>query len=339
MAERIGDPATLALALEGQWVAIEGPDAVRQGDGIAATTRLIALAERIGDKERIYEGHEHRLNSYWELGDRAAVDVELDVLDELGGRAPPARAALAHRHDQDHARPHGGPVRGRRAAHRGDPGPRAAGGELERRRHAAGRALRAAPRAGSPGGARRPRSAAPCTSTRRSCASRARRRTWRPRSAASARRARRSTPCWRATSSGSTATPSGSSPWRCCPTRVRRWATSAGRRSSTRCWPRSSSSTRWRRSRPSSARWPAASGVLATTLRRFDDAERHLEAAIDIERRMGARPWLAHAQHDLAAMFVARGDPDRARPHLDAALTAYGALGMKTWAARASALV
>jgi hypothetical protein len=31
--------------------------------------------------------------------------------------------------------------------------------------------------------------------------------------------------------------------------------------------------------------------------------------------------------------FVARGDPDRARPHLDDALKAYGELGMETWAA------
>ena len=53
---------------------------------------------------------------------------------------------------------------------------------------------------------------------------------------------------------------------------------------------------------------------------------------------MGARPWLAHAQHDLVAMLLARGDPDRARAHLDDALKAYGELGMETWATRASAL-
>ena len=79
-------------------------------------------------------------------------------------------------------------------------------------------------------------------------------------------------------------------------------------------------------------------GVLATALGRYDDAERHLLAAIDLERRMGGRPWLAHGQHDLAAMLLARGDPDRARPHLDDALKAYQELGMETWAARASAL-
>ena len=79
-------------------------------------------------------------------------------------------------------------------------------------------------------------------------------------------------------------------------------------------------------------------GVLAGALERYDDAERHFEAAIDIERRMRARPWLAHAQHDFAAVLVARGDPDRARPHLDEALRTYRELGMETWAARASEL-
>jgi eukaryotic-like serine/threonine-protein kinase len=83
MAERIGDPVTLALALEFFWVATEIPEAVQRGDGIATGTRLIELGERIGDKERIYEGHEHRLNSYSALADRVAVDVELDVLSTL----------------------------------------------------------------------------------------------------------------------------------------------------------------------------------------------------------------------------------------------------------------
>jgi tetratricopeptide (TPR) repeat protein len=82
-------------------------------------------------------------------------------------------------------------------------------------------------------------------------------------------------------------------------------------------------------------------GVLATTLRRFDDAQRHFDLAIEIERRMRARPWLAQAQHDMAAMLLARGgrgDARQARALLDEAVTTYRALGMATWAARASAL-
>jgi tetratricopeptide (TPR) repeat protein len=84
-----------------------------------------------------------------------------------------------------------------------------------------------------------------------------------------------------------------------------------------------------------------ALGVLATTLRRFDDAESHFEVALETERAMGARPWLAHAQHDLAAMLLARGergDDERARGHLDEAMGTYAELGMDSWAARARAL-
>jgi hypothetical protein len=59
------------------------------------------------------------------------------------------------------------------------------------------------------------------------------------------------------------------------------------------------------------------------------------------ERRMRARPWLAHAQHGLATTLLERGRPsDRARAHelLQEALATYRDLGMPTWAARAAAL-
>jgi tetratricopeptide (TPR) repeat protein len=82
-------------------------------------------------------------------------------------------------------------------------------------------------------------------------------------------------------------------------------------------------------------------GVLATTGRRYDDAERHLRLAIETERRMGARPWLAHAQHDLAAALRMRdrpGDSDSAADLIAAAVTGYEALGMSSWAERARRL-
>jgi hypothetical protein len=56
---------------------------------------------------------------------------------------------------------------------------------------------------------------------------------------------------------------------------------------------------------------------------------------------MGARPWLAHAQHDLSAMLLARGDAhdrERARALLVVVGRAYHDLGMETWASRATAL-
>jgi tetratricopeptide (TPR) repeat protein len=82
-------------------------------------------------------------------------------------------------------------------------------------------------------------------------------------------------------------------------------------------------------------------GVLAAALERFEDAERHFDIAIETERAMRARPWLAHAQHNLAAMLVARGaaaDSGRARELLDDARTTYRELGMDVWAGRAEAL-
>jgi uncharacterized protein HemY len=82
-------------------------------------------------------------------------------------------------------------------------------------------------------------------------------------------------------------------------------------------------------------------GVLATTCRRYDDAERHLRLAIETERRMGARPWLAHAQHDLAAAVSMRdrpGDADSAADLIAAAVAGYEALGMSSWAERARRL-
>jgi tetratricopeptide (TPR) repeat protein len=82
-------------------------------------------------------------------------------------------------------------------------------------------------------------------------------------------------------------------------------------------------------------------GVLATTLGRLEDAERHFVEAIAMERNARARPWLAHAQHGLAATLLARGaraDAGKAAETLDAAVAAYRALGMETWAARAATL-
>jgi hypothetical protein len=60
-----------------------------------------------------------------------------------------------------------------------------------------------------------------------------------------------------------------------------------------------------------------------------------------MNERIGARPWLAHARGDLAALLLEHGGPDdteRSRLLLSQALTTYRELGMETHAARASAL-
>ncbi len=54
-------------------------------------------------------------------------------------------------------------------------------------------------------------------------------------------------------------------------------------------------------------------GLLAATLGRLDDAERHLVAAIVLLEEQGGRPWKAHAQHDLANVLRRREHDDDAK--------------------------
>ncbi len=80
-------------------------------------------------------------------------------------------------------------------------------------------------------------------------------------------------------------------------------------------------------------------GLLAMALGRWIEADGHLAAAIETNDRIGARPWLAHAQEEHARTLVALGGPSRAaraeRLSLSAAAT-FTALGMHDDAARAS---
>jgi tetratricopeptide (TPR) repeat protein len=55
-------------------------------------------------------------------------------------------------------------------------------------------------------------------------------------------------------------------------------------------------------------------GLLARTMGRLDDAERHFTEAIAFNEQMGARPWVAHSRCDLAELLLHRGGPgDRER--------------------------
>jgi predicted ATPase/DNA-binding SARP family transcriptional activator len=72
-------------------------------------------------------------------------------------------------------------------------------------------------------------------------------------------------------------------------------------------------------------------GLLATLTRSWAAAERHYDAALAANARMGARPWHAHTENDYARMLLARGgrgDRQRARALLDAARATYRALGV-----------
>jgi DNA-binding SARP family transcriptional activator len=72
-------------------------------------------------------------------------------------------------------------------------------------------------------------------------------------------------------------------------------------------------------------------GLLASTTVRYDDAARHFEDALAMSERIGARPWLAHAQDDYAHMLLQRGEPgdvEQAHGLLDSARAVYAELGM-----------
>ena len=84
-----------------------------------------------------------------------------------------------------------------------------------------------------------------------------------------------------------------------------------------------------------------ALGILATLLGRFDDAARHFEEALRMNERMGARPWVAHTHEDHARMMLRRnapGDRERAEKLLSRAHATYHELGMQRQAATAAAL-
>jgi class 3 adenylate cyclase/tetratricopeptide (TPR) repeat protein len=82
-------------------------------------------------------------------------------------------------------------------------------------------------------------------------------------------------------------------------------------------------------------------GLLATTLRRWDEAERYFVAALELNERQGGRPWVAHTQHAHAAMLCERGnraDWDRAIALNAAASAIAGDLGMQGLVERVAAL-
>jgi hypothetical protein len=53
-------------------------------------------------------------------------------------------------------------------------------------------------------------------------------------------------------------------------------------------------------------------GMLSRILSEWQISERHFKSAVDLNKRLEARPWLAHTQYEYAAMKFARGfDGDR----------------------------
>jgi hypothetical protein len=70
----------------------------------------------------------------------------------------------------------------------------------------------------------------------------------------------------------------------------------------------------------------------------WNDAARHFEQAIELNARMGARPWLAHTQRDYARILAERGEKKRASELVAAALATYRELDMTRATAKGSQL-
>ncbi|HEX2128576.1 MAG TPA: BTAD domain-containing putative transcriptional regulator, partial [Solirubrobacterales bacterium] len=78
-------------------------------------------------------------------------------------------------------------------------------------------------------------------------------------------------------------------------------------------------------------------GVLAATLGMREVAIAHFEDAIAMNDRMGARPWSAHSRFELGRLLCGGGDPasvERGRELLEAARTEFELLGMVPWQKR-----
>jgi DNA-binding SARP family transcriptional activator/tetratricopeptide (TPR) repeat protein len=82
-------------------------------------------------------------------------------------------------------------------------------------------------------------------------------------------------------------------------------------------------------------------GVLAATIGRPEDAASHFEDALAMNSRIGARPWVAHTQHDYARTLIDRdapGDAGRAEELIESCLRTCQELGMPALEAHAEAL-
>jgi hypothetical protein len=82
--------------------------------------------------------------------------------------------------------------------------------------------------------------------------------------------------------------------------------------------------------------------MLATTLGRFANAERHFDDSDAMNTRLGARPLLAHTKVDRARMHLARhaqGDIARARELLEEAAAAFDGLEIPYHAGKARELL
>ena len=83
-------------------------------------------------------------------------------------------------------------------------------------------------------------------------------------------------------------------------------------------------------------------GVLAAVLGRWAEAERHFEVALELNEQFGARPWVAHTQLGFSRMLLARnegGDREHSLDLLRKARKSFEQLGMNSWAVKSGDLI
>jgi tetratricopeptide (TPR) repeat protein len=83
IARRIGEPATLAYALDGRFAAMLWPENPEERLEIA--TELVAVADAVGDSERTAQGRFYRVEALLELGRITAAETELEAAARLAG--------------------------------------------------------------------------------------------------------------------------------------------------------------------------------------------------------------------------------------------------------------
>jgi DNA-binding SARP family transcriptional activator len=82
-ARRLGDPATLAYALEGRYAVLMDATPRNPEERLAVGAEMAELGERSGVTERAWSGHLAQLVVRVERGDRTAADAELERITEL----------------------------------------------------------------------------------------------------------------------------------------------------------------------------------------------------------------------------------------------------------------
>jgi tetratricopeptide (TPR) repeat protein len=335
LAERDGDPATLGFALGAHWVAVESAD--NAADGLDIGRRVIELGEEVGDQERAFLGHDFRFNTFFKLADRAGVDVELEMLARLAGELrQPAQlwhvatgraivtvleGRLGEAEEQiGEALELGRWAEGWTAAvsHRLALFVlRRAQGRLGEIEETMERSVHEFP-----------------VLLRFRCAL--------AHTYAELGRERECRETFDAVMARDLRNEYVDAEWLVSMSLLADPCALLGDDQAAELlyallapYDRLYAHAPVEVSFGSMAR---VSGVLAKVIGRFDDAARHFESAMEVERRMRARPWLAHAQHEYGSMLLDQGDGDRAAALLDDALATYRELGMDSWAGRVQAL-